>query len=173
MLIAIDVMLKRTGLLASKRAQRKYAPMIKSSLQWLLLWWHEKYLQKHFGPAAAVNARYPGVYAERTREYQRRKRRAKGHTRMLEWSGELRQSVTQQKRTGGSTKRAWIRMRYPSRVSQSSRGKWSSQRYNNIERELTAIAGVEEKAMARAFEKHLVAEIKKIKDPEVVRVRAG
>lgn len=54
--------------------------------------WFRQFLPRHFKADAA--ARYPGDYVPRTRAYQIRKAREKGHQNLMVWSGALQRTIT-------------------------------------------------------------------------------
>ena len=60
---------------------------MKAALHVALKHWHHQYLPLHFSRAAYY--RYPGVYAARTRNYEKRKLRKFGHSDPLRWSDEM------------------------------------------------------------------------------------
>ena len=86
-----------------------------------------------------VMARYGNAFEPRSAKYQRRKTRAKGHTRVNEWSGETKAAVTGQRTIGGSSKRAWIRLTFPNKARRSAGGKWTAANLDKRKEELTAI----------------------------------
>ncbi len=167
----IKTVIIREGPLASKKATRKVRnQVVKRGLQWILEFWHEHFLPRHFGDPRTVESRYRGVFAKRSKRYQIRKAKKYGHTRLLEWSGEMKRSILSSFTVGGSSKKAWIALKYPLR-RKKGKGGFSSMPQAQIDKELTAISPSEDVELGEVFGEWFVKEIDKVKDRDVVRVK--
>ncbi len=70
-------------------AAGQVAGLLSLSLKEAIAFWHKQFLPMHFTEAASQ--RYH--YADRTRKYEERKARVKGHSRPLVWSGDAERQV--------------------------------------------------------------------------------
>jgi len=156
--------LEASGIIASRQiAQREWRRLMKRGLRIMLRWWHKRYLPRHFAAARVVTHRYPGVYAPRSPKYQARKRRVKGHSKLLVWSGETERAVLGRPRLGGTGTQAWIEVVFPNRAQKSRGGKWTSAPLGQTKRELTAVSRSEHRELVKRLEGWVVKQIPKVK----------
>jgi hypothetical protein len=89
-----------------KQMKRGLGKVIKESMAEGAGLWHRRYLPMHFKQGAGRRYRYQ----PRTRPYLRHKRKKHGHSRPLEFSGELRREVTRRATITGTSRRARVTM---------------------------------------------------------------
>jgi len=156
--------IESTGILADRKvAKREWNRILKRGLRVMLRRWHQKYLPRHFAEARVVTQRYPRVFRPRSAKYQARKRRQKGHGKLLVWSGETERAVRGGQRVGGTSTRAWLEVRWPSKTRQTRSGAYRSAPTKNIAAELTAISRMEDRELTKELERWVVKQIAKVR----------
>ena len=163
-MVRMRTVIERTGLFANRTVtKREYNRRIKYSMRRGLHFWRRTFLQNHFRSPAAVEAQYPGVYTKRSVNYQRRKAREKGTTDLNKWSGTTeRMARFGPVTSGGSSTRAWIRLRVPNYATQTKRGKWSSRPADQLKKELTTVSASETKRINRFVRADLIKNLKAV-----------
>ena len=171
-MLTIKSVIERTGPFASNRATTRLVNKIrKEALQKVLGWWHRIYLPKHFGSPAAVEARYPGKFAKRSKRYQMRKASKMGHTNLNVWTGAMEaMALAANPPTGGTSKRAWLKIRHPNRAKRNRDGGWTSQRFTQIDRELEASNKQEGNDLARRLDKWISVQLARLRKSNPERI---
>jgi len=82
---------------------------VKPELAWIGGHWHSRYLPGHFEPAAAGKYRYK----RRGKQYLIDKERAVGHTRPLDYTGDMKAMLTRMARISATSKGAKVAMTGP------------------------------------------------------------
>jgi len=100
---------KMTSLRSPETTLKEFRAAAKEELRPLIQHWHTEMLAEHFKPSAV--AKYG--YQKRTVKHQKRKARMFHHQNPLEFTGELKRSVTQRIRITSTSKSATGRMRAP------------------------------------------------------------
>lgn len=112
--------------------------------------WHSKILPRHFETSAV--AKYG--YQKRTKKYQIRKARQKGHQRPLEFSGQLKEAVLRRARIISTSKRVKVHLKGPKYL-------WKYQANQpDKARELTATTESEVKELADVLERVTLNDLK-------------
>lgn len=158
----------QTKLLYKGPVEKKIAGLpaaTKAALTDVVMLWHREMLGKHFDTLGALRARYPGVYAPRTRSYMMRKARVHKHQRLLDWSGHTRSEMLRQITVSGTSKKVQGRMIGSSRaLNFSSRGTMS-----NMRDEITAVNAEEGEAMAAMLGEKIAVFMRDQSEEKVVK----
>ena len=141
---------------------QQFRPVMKDTLQDGGEYWHGKILPRHFGTGAA--SRYD--YAKRSKFYEIKKRRARGHGRPLEWYGDLKRQVLQRATVSGTAKSARVRIRGPKHLYAYRK----DYRQPDKAAELTATNAADRRELARKVLEFATARLERIKTHETVRV---
>ena len=125
--------------------KRGMGPIVKDALQEAGGLWHRRYLRRHFETGAAGRYHYE---RRRSDKYKRRKRRMKGHTRPLEFSGDLKRQALRMAEISGTSKRARVKVSVPWYVT----ARMTRRRMPDMAKELTATTRAEVGRLARVIE---------------------
>ena len=114
-------------------------------------WWHTKFKFRHF------NKRWGKAYGyqPRTREYNRRKRKEKGHTEPLVWSGDTKREAMSKQRVI-SKRGGWAQIIINARGLNRRRNASAP----NLRQEMETVLPVEIHEMARRMERKANRDIK-------------
>jgi len=117
--------------------------------------WHRKYMPMHFREGASQ--RYG--YQRRTVKYMIRKRRQKGHSRPLVWTGEMRRMLTRERQEKALKNRAAasIKMRGPFYLRREGQAAFRGQPDMNAEIKTTA--ATERQKLAERTHRDATAEL--------------
>lgn len=124
--------------------------------------WHRRILPRHFEPGA--RGRYG--YRPRKRLTQIKKARIKGHTRELEWSGDMKRMVLRQSVVSGTRYRARVRIKGPRYLYQYRK----DFRQPDKAGELTTVTGDENRDMARVMHRVAVRRLRQAREQRVVHM---
>ena len=173
-MVRIRTIIEREGLFANRTAtKRHYNRRLKYSMRRGLHFWRRTFLRKHFRSPAFVEAEYPGVYSKRSAGYQRRKAKEKGTTNLISWSGTTeRMARFGPVTTGGTSTKAWVRLRVPTNVQKSSRGRYTTRPTDWVKTELTAVSISETRRVNRFVRADLIKNLRKVSVKHRIRIAA-
>jgi len=119
-----------------------------------VVYWHRRFMPSHFQTGA--QQRYG--YRARTKAYLRRKRRLKGHTRPLVYSGRTERVAKRSIRVSGTSKRATGRINAP------------ALNYRQLQDELIRTIARERKSMEQVHERLITKRLNRVQTRTVRRV---